>query len=123
MAQETALYRDDVEQVRRRWAEWRNTHAVRSRLPEELWAAAVELVQRNGIDATGRALDVDKTSLRKWTARLQSQHQTRPRRTPEKHRGNTLPAFVEVLASGSGTWTSWLVEVESPRGAERRLEL
>jgi hypothetical protein len=36
MAQETALYRDDVEQVRRRWAEWRNTHAVRSRLPEEL---------------------------------------------------------------------------------------
>ena len=70
MAQETALYRDDVEQVRRRWAEWRSTHAVRSRLPEELWAAAVELVQRDGIDATARALDVDKPSLRKWAGRL-----------------------------------------------------
>ena len=71
MAQETALYRDDVEQVRRRFAEWRSTHAVRSRLPEELWAAAAELVQRDGIDATARALDVDKPSLRKWTERLQ----------------------------------------------------
>ena len=70
MAQETALYRDDVEQVRRRWAEWRSTHAVRSRLPEELWAAAAELVQRDGIDATARALDVDKPSLRKWAGRL-----------------------------------------------------
>ena len=68
MAQETALYRDDVEQVRRRWAEWRSTHAVRSRLPEELWAAAVELVQRDGIDVAARALDVDKPSLRKSTA-------------------------------------------------------
>jgi hypothetical protein len=52
MARETALYRDDVEQVRRRWAEWRSAYAVRSRLPEDLWAAAVELVQRDGIDAT-----------------------------------------------------------------------
>jgi hypothetical protein len=147
MAQETALYRDDVEQVRRRWAEWRSTHAVRSRLPEELWAAAVELVQRDGIDATARALDVDKPSLRKWTDRLQPQRHPRPRRSSERQRANALPAhlssasgrlllgtstrdlskggpaFVELLASGSGTGTSCLVEVESPRGAKLRLEL
>jgi hypothetical protein len=123
MAQETAVYRDDVEQVRRRWAEWRSTHAVRSRLPEELWAAAVELVQRDGIDATARALDVDKPSLRKWTDRLQPQRHARPRRSAQKQRGNTLPAFVELLASGSSTARSCLVEVESPRGAKLRLEL
>ena len=123
MAQETALYRDDVEQVRRRWAEWRSTHAVRSRLPEELWAAAVELVQRDGIEATARALDVDKPSLRKWTGRLQPQRQPRPGRSPQKQRANTLPAFVELLASGSSTASSCLVEVESPRGAKLRLEL
>jgi len=117
MAQGTALYRDDVEQVRRRWAEWRSTHAVRSRLPEELWAAAAELVQRDGIDATARALDVDKPSLRKWADRLQPQRQPRPRRA------SALPAFVELLASGSGTGTTCLVEVESPQGAKLRLEL
>src|ERR1700749_4622574 len=124
MEQETALYRDDVEQGRRRWAEWRSTHSVRSRLPEELWAAAVELVQRDGIDATGRALDVDKPSLRKWAGRLNpSPPQAARRKSQPKQRVNALPAFVELLASGSGTGTSCLVEVESPRGAKLRLEL
>jgi hypothetical protein len=123
MAQETAHYRDEVEQVRRRFAEWRSTHAVRSRLPEELWAAAVELVQRDGVDATARALDVDKPSLRKWAERLQPQRRPTARRSPSKRRVNALPAFVELLASNSGTATSCLVEVESPRGAKLRLEL
>ena len=124
MAQETARYRDDVEQVRRRWAEWRSTHAVRSRLPEELWAAAVELVQRDGIDATARVLDVDKPSLRKWAGRLNpGPPQPTRGKSQLKERANALPAFVELLASGSGTGTSCLVEVESPRGAKLRLEL
>ena len=125
MAQETAFYRDDVEQVRRRWREWRSTHAVRSRLPEELWAAAVELVQRDGIDATARALDVDKPSLRKWSGRLNpALPQPARRKSQPKQRTNALPAFVELLASGSGgVAASCLVEVESPRGAKLRLEL
>src|ERR1700749_2632712 len=123
MEQETALYRDDVEQGRRRWAEWRSTHSVRSRLPEELWAAAVELVQRDGIDATARALDVDKPSLRKWAGRLPpAPPQPTRRKSQPKQRVNALPAFVELLASGSGTGTTCL-EVESPRGAKLRLEL
>src|SRR5271163_4810068 len=115
MAQETALYRDDVEQVRRRWAEWRSTHAVRSRLPEELWAAAVELAQRDGIDAAARALDVDKPSLRKWAGRL---HPALSQ--PSRRKSQPLPAFVELLASGSSPATSCMVEVESPRGAKLR---
>ena len=124
MAQETALYRDDVEQVRRQWREWRSTHAVRSRLPKELWAAAVELVQRDGIDATARALDVDKPSLRKWAGRLNpARPQPARRKSQPKQKANDLPAFVELLASGSGTARSCMVEVESPRGAKLRLEL
>ena len=124
MAQEEAVYRDDIEQVRRRWAEWRSTHAVRSRLPEELWAAAVELVQRDGIDATARALDVDKPSLRKWAGRLNpARPQPARRKSHPKQRAAALPSFVELLASGSGRATSCMVEVESPRGAKLRLEL
>jgi hypothetical protein len=124
MAQEAVFYRDDVEQVRQRWAEWRNTHAVRSRLPEELWAGAVELVQCDGIDATARAMDVDKPSLRKWAGRLNpAPRQPARRKSRPKQRANDLPTFVELLASGSGTATSCMVEVESPRGAKLRLEL
>jgi hypothetical protein len=123
MAQESAAYREDVEQLRRRFAEWRGTHAVRARLPEELWAAAAELAQRDGMDVTARALDVDKPSLRKWAERLRPQRQSRPRRSPPKRRLNAMPAFVELLASGSSGATSCLVEVESPRGGKLRLEL
>jgi hypothetical protein len=124
MAQEAALYRDDVEQVRRQWTEWRSTHAVRSRLPEELWSAAVELARRDGIDATAQALNVDKPSLRKWAGRLNPAPRQPTRRKPlSKQRANDLPTFVELLASGSVTATSCLVEVESPRGAKLRLEL
>lgn len=65
MAQEAALCRDDVEQ-----AMDGSTHAVRSRLRDELWSAAVALSRRDGIDATARALDVDKPSLPKWAGRL-----------------------------------------------------
>lgn len=59
MADKTAFYPDDVEQVRRRWAEWRSMDAVRWLLAEELWAAAVKLVQRDGIEATMRALHIN----------------------------------------------------------------
>jgi Na+-transporting NADH:ubiquinone oxidoreductase subunit NqrF len=123
MTQAAASYREDVEQLRRRFEEFRGTHAVRSRLPEELWAAAAELAQRDGITATARALDVDKPSLRKWTERLHPQRQPRPRKSPQKQRATAMPAFVELLASGSSTATSCLVEVESSRGAKLRLEL
>jgi hypothetical protein len=55
MASEAASYREDVEQARRRFAEFRQAHAVRSRLPEELWAKAAKLARRlDGITATAR---------------------------------------------------------------------
>jgi hypothetical protein len=55
MTHEAASYREDVEQLRRRFEEFRRTHAVRSRLPEELWAAAAKLARRDGIEATAQA--------------------------------------------------------------------
>jgi hypothetical protein len=123
MAQEAAASREDVEQLRRRFAEYRSTHAVRSRLPDELWAAAAEFVVRDGIDATARALEVDKPSLRKWADRFQPRPERKPPRGPGKRKGSDPPAFVELLASQTGAGTSCLVEVESPRGAKLRLEL
>src|SRR5216684_8601649 len=67
MASEAASHREDVEQARRRFGEFRQAHAVRSRLPEELWAAAAKLARRDGITATARVLGVDRPSLQKWT--------------------------------------------------------
>ena len=132
MTQGSAIHREDVEQLGRRFAEFRSTHPVRSRLPEELWAAAAKLARRDGIEATALALDVDRPSLQKWTDRFEPGVQVQARRPRRQHRaGRTVkaaPAFVELLAQTAGATfdrgeTSCLVEVESPQGAKMRLEL
>jgi len=132
MTQGSVSHREDVEQLGRRFTEFRSTHAVRSRLPEELWAAAAKLARRDGIEATARVLDVDRPSLQKWTDRFEPGAQgkaRKPRRQRQAGRTeSTAPAFVELLAQTTGATlhhgeTSGLVEVESPQGAKLRLEL
>ena len=86
MTQGSASYREDVEQLGRRFEEFRRTHPVRSRLPEELWAAAAKLARRDGIEATALALDVDRPSLQKWTNRFEPRVQAKPRRPRRQRR-------------------------------------
>jgi len=125
MASDAASYRGDLEQARQRFAEFRQAHAVRSRLPEELWAMAAKLARRDGITATARVLGVDRPSLQKWTDRLEPRGSTKSPRSPRRHPlgGSAAPAFVELLAASTGTATSCVVEVESASGAKLRLDL
>ena len=126
MTQTTASNREDVEQLGRRFEEFRRTHPVRSRLPEELWAAATKLARRDGIEVTAQALDVDRPSLQKWTNRFEPRTEAKPgkpRRQRQSKREPAAAAFVELLAGNPGATASCLVEVESPRGAKLRLEL
>lgn len=125
MTHEAASNREDVEHLRRRFEEFRRTHPVRSRLPEELWAAAAKLARRDGIEAVSLALDVDRPSLRKWTNRFEPRTEAKPRkprRQRQPRREHAEPAFVELLAQTTSAATSCLVEVESPRGGKLRLE-
>jgi hypothetical protein len=126
MTQSAASYREDVEQLRRRFEEFRSTHAVRSRLPKELWAAAAKLTRRDGIEATAQALDVDRPSLQKWTNRFEPRTEAKPRKPRRQRQPRREPAaaaFVELLAENTGATASCLVEVESLQGAKLRLEL
>lgn len=125
MASEATSYREDVEQARRRFAEFRQTHAPRSRLPRELWATAAKLARRDGVTATARVLGVDYPSLYKWTDRLEPRASGRARKSAhgQQSKGNGAAAFVELLASSTATATSCVMEVESARGGKLRLEL
>ena len=125
MALDTGGYREDLEQARRRFAEFRSTHPVRSRLPEELWAMAAKLARRDGITATARVLGVDRPSLQKWTDRLEPRASTKPPKSRGRRPlgGSTAPAFVELLTASTGTATSCVVEVESVSGGKLRLDL
>lgn len=125
MASEAASYHEDVEQARRRFVEFRETHAARSRLPEQLWAAAAKLARRDGITATARVLGVDRPSLQKWTDRLEPRASTKSPKSPCRQAlsGSAAPAFVELLASGPATAGSCVVEVESASGGKLRVDL
>jgi|SRR5215469_3348581 len=121
MAAEAVSYQQDVEQLRQRFVEFRQAHALRSRLPEELWTAAAKLARRDGITATARALGLDRPSLQKWTDRLEPRRSIKARKAPRQPR--SAPAFVELLAGSTGTRNSCLLEVESRQGGKLRLEL
>ena len=125
MASEATSYREDVEQARRRFAEFRQTHARRSRLPRELWATAAKLARRDGVTATARVLGVDYPSLYKWTNRLEPRTPGRARKSArgQQPKGNGAAAFVELLASSTATATSCVMEVESASGGKLRLEV
>jgi hypothetical protein len=86
MTHEAGIYREDVEQLRRRFAEFRSTHAVRSRLPEERWAAAAKLARCDGIETTAQVLDVDRPSLQKWTNRFEPRAEPKPRKPRRQRR-------------------------------------
>jgi hypothetical protein len=125
MATEGAGYREDVEQARRRFAEFRQTHIRRARLPRELWGTAAKLARRDGITATARVLGVDRPSLQKWTDRLEPRDSAKSPKPVRRHRreAGAAPAFVELLAASTATATSCVVEVESASGGKLRLDL
>jgi hypothetical protein len=113
MAQQTSNLQDELEQLRRRFDEFRNTQPLRSRLPEPLWAAAAELATRNGVHPTARALRLDYGGLRRRVEQ----------RAQQKSTPVDATAFVELVGPVAGAITNCNVEVESVQGSKLRLEL
>lgn len=115
MKPEAADVQGELEQLRRRFEEFRNTRPGHARLPESLWAAAAELARRYGVNPTARALRLDYGGLRK-----RAENQGGPKR---KRTAATPPNFLEFVAPGAKAVTNCTVEVESAQGGKLRLEL
>ena len=102
--------------VRRRFEHWRRTRRVLSRIPEPLWAAAVEMADTCGISHTAKTLRVNYNALRKRV-----EHQTAA--VPRKPEENTVTTFLE-LASPTGVGScQCTVELEDACGAKMRVHL
>jgi|SRR5579859_2124844 hypothetical protein len=104
----------DLEQLRRRFEEFRSSQQGRVRLPEILWAAAAELAKRHGVNPTARALQLDFTGLRK---RVENSP------VPKQKPTTAAPTFMEFVAPGAKPVTNCTMEVESAQGGKMRLEL
>src|SRR5712692_992486 len=107
MSHEKRAIREDLLQLSQRLEEWRSAHPPRTRLPEPMWASAVEMAQRHGLHRTAKALRMDYTRLKE---RLPVTAQP-PRAAP--------PGFLELLTAPATGSTECVVELESARGRMR----
>lgn len=113
---------DDVEELRRRFEEFRSQHQTRTRLPEELWRAAAEIAGRRGMNLVCRCLRLDSNSLKKWMGK--GVPGPGARQVVRKRSALTPTAtFLELLAPTTSVAANCVVEVESQRGGKLRLEL
>ena len=105
-----------LERLRQRFQRHRETHEVRSRIPNVLWAAAVKMAGIHGINRTAKTLRLDYYALKK---RLKRQPAAK---THVPKVGDSI-GFVElagITPIGSG---ECCVELENVNGDKMRVQL
>ncbi len=108
IARKTTRIPTRMEQARQRLERWRSTRPHRTRIPESLWAAAVELARQHGVFRTAKALRLEYGKLKRL---VQSAARVRKAAAP--------PTFVELVAPQSAGSCECLIELEGPRGKMR----
>ena len=86
-------------QLQRQLDQFRSTQPRRTKLPESLWQAAVELARQHGVYSVAHPLRLDYTGLKKRLGGI-----------PVLRRKATKPAFVELIAPQE----ECVIEFESP---------
>ena len=100
---------DDLARGRCRFQAWRARRPSGGRIPQYLWALAVQLVQRHGVSRTATALGLDYYSLKR-------------RATANTAAAESSPAFVEVpLALALGK--RCVLELNNGAGASLRVQV
>ena len=100
----------EIEEARLQFENWRCERKRGQRIPENLWATAVELAKQHGVWATARALHLDHNGLKRRV------------RNGEAEQGGSSGAFVELIPQGA-MLSVCIVEMEDARGARMRIEL
>lgn len=118
MTQETAVGGSELEQLQRRFEEYRSLRPSRGRLPPALWKEAAEAARRYGLNPVAQTLHLDYARLKKRMTSMASNSASK--RTKE-----TRPAadFVELIQPATSTTQDCHIEVETSHGAKFRVEL
>lgn len=98
----------DIDELRFRFEQWRQTRRGRVRIPDELWSAAAAMARRDGVNKTAAALRLDGGKLKRRMAAADAHpHKAVP------------PAFVEFVASAADGAPEYTVEMEGNHGKLR----
>ena len=97
-----------LEEAKGRFEEWRRNRKGKASIPNELWAAAVEVARREGVSRTSTELRVEWNHLKR---RMAAASRTARRTAP--------PAFMELVAPAAQLLPECMIELEGRRGSLR----
>lgn len=104
-----------LEEVRRRFAQWRGRRESKGPIPEELWSEAESCAAEYGSYRTARALGLDSGKLKR---------RIEPKKKGRKKKASTRrPKFVEVTPAQPVPTSECVLEVESRTGTRVRIQL
>ena len=102
---------EPIAQLQRRFDEFRSTRPHRTKLPETLWQAAVELAREHGLHPVAHPLRLDYMGLKRRLEGL-----------PAARKKASAPAFVELIAAHPATVAECVIEFESSMGSKMRIQ-
>lgn len=111
MNRESKPISEPIQQLKRELDQFRSTHPLRTKLPESLWQAAVELARQQGVHAVSHPLRLDYTGLKKRLGGDPSLRKKAPK-----------PTFVELIAPPPATLEECIIEFEFSRGGKMRIQ-
>jgi hypothetical protein len=97
-----------LEEAKARFENWRQNREGKSAIPDELWAAAVEVAGKEGINRTSTELRVEWNHLKRRMAAA-SKASTKP----------APPSFVELVTPRPQQLPECIIELECRRGKLR----
>jgi hypothetical protein len=116
VAQEVADVASELEQLKRRFEEFRSSRTSQGRLPQRLWEEAAEAAKRYGLNPIAQALRLDYNRLKKHMAAKADPVKRKKEMSPG-------PEFMELIGPGPAATTDCHIDVESSRGAKVHIEL
>lgn len=99
----------NIEEVRARFEEWRQTRQGKTPIPDELWAAAVAVARRDGVNRTAAALHLDGGKLKRRMAGTSNAGASKER----------AAAFVELTTLANSGLPDYTLELDGHNGTLR----
>lgn len=100
-----------IVQLQQQLEQFRSTQPPRTKLPESVWQAAVELARQHGIYSVAHPLRLDYMGLKKRLGGV-----------TVRRRKKTKPTFVELTAPHTPPLEECVIELESARGNKMRIQ-
>jgi len=102
---------EPIAQLQRQLDQFRSTQPRRTKLPESLWQAAVELARQHGLYPVAHPLRLDYMGLKKRLGGVSTRRQKAAK-----------PAFVELIGPDRAPLEECVIDFESSGGSKMRIQ-